>query len=169
MFPATALGLEAIASATPGRLQGVGAAAIALVCGTLPVSYQYGAVLQHNTARGGPTKYVFGMDAIGRARRESIVALREVLPPDAKVACSSLAAPQFSSRADAYDMNQGIWDAEYFVFPTDPKELIVNEKRDISERLRDGTHGVVKYHPPFALAKKGHSTELNRLVLERWK
>lgn len=169
MFPATALGIEAIASATPGRQQAVRAASIALVCGTLPVSYQYGAVLQHNTARGGPGKYVFGMDAIGRARRESIVALRDALPPDAKVACSALTAPQFSSRADAYDMNQGIWDAEYFVFPTDPRELIVNEKRDISERLRNGTHGVVRYHPPFALAKRGHSTEQNALVLDRWK
>lgn len=169
LLPATALGIEAIekSGADAGRRKA--AALVAMACAAIPVSYQYGGILQQNTARGGPIHYVFGMDAAAHARHASILALQEILPKDAKVACSGMTAPQFSSRADAYDMNQGFFDAEYLVFPVDQREFIVNEKRDISKRLMEGSFGVVKIEGPFALAKKGHPTTLNGELLARWK
>jgi len=169
LLPATALGIEAIEKSAVDAPRRRAAALVAMACAAIPVSYQYGAILQQHTARGGPIPYTFGMDANARARHQSILALQEVLPKDAKVACSGMTAPQFSSRADAYDMNQGFFDAEWLVFPTDPREFIVNEKRDISKRLSEGTFGVVKIEGPFALAKKGHPTTLNGELLTRWR
>ncbi|MBI5533545.1 MAG: DUF2079 domain-containing protein [Deltaproteobacteria bacterium] len=165
MYPALALGLEKLEAQQPSSRRPILPALAAMVCCTVAVSYQFGSLLQRNTAISGPGRYTFGMDEVGRQRQEAIADIQTVLPPDAKVACSALATPQFSSRADDYDMNQGLFDAEYLVFPTDPNAFIVNEKRDVEVRLESGAFGVVKVHPPFALAKQGHSTALNEETL----
>ncbi len=139
----------------------------AVACGTLATSFQFGAVLQQRTAFAGPRPFIFGMTEDGERRREAIAELDEHLPEDAKVACSNLLAPQFSSREDAYDMGQGFFDAEYLIFAIHAPELRDHEKRGIVARLAKGKFGVVKVSGPFALAKRGHSTASNRSLLER--
>ena len=166
LYPAAAIGLAWIQKQSQ-RPWATAPALVAIACASIPVSYQFGAVLQQNTAVAGPGKFIFGVDPVGQARHDAIADLATVLPPDAKVACSALTAPQFSSREDDYDMNQGLHDADYLVFPTDPSAFIVNEKNDIRTRLQSGAFGVVKIHPPFAIAKRGHSTALNAQMLRR--
>src|SRR4029079_7847289 len=59
------------------------AAVGALALGLLACSYRYGAILQHNTAYGGPIKYKFGINAEDRRRRRGIDAVMKHLPPNA--------------------------------------------------------------------------------------
>jgi hypothetical protein len=139
----------------------------AVACGTLAVSYQFGAILQQHTAYAGPRPFRFGLDEVGERRGEAIRELAELVPKDAKIACSNLIAPQFSSREDAYDMTQGFFDADYLVFAVHAPELRDDEKGGIRSRLAKGKFGVVAIRGPFALAKRGHSTKGNRAVLEQ--
>jgi len=164
MAPGAALALQRM---TRGDGRNRIAALVGLACGTLPVSYQFGAIFQQHTAFGGPIAFVFGIDDEGQRRHEAIADLATLMPADAKVACSAFATPQFSSRADAYDMNQGFFDAEYLVFPTQKEAFIANEKQEITARLSSAAFGVVKIHPPFALAKRGHPTLFNAELLDQ--
>lgn len=139
----------------------------AIACGTLATSFQFGAVLQQHTTFAGPRPFHFGMNEDGRKRRDAVRELAEHVPADAKIACSNLIAPQFSSREDAYDMTQGFFDAEYLIFAMHKPEIRDDEKGGVRSRLAKGKFGIVKTSGPFALAKRGHSTARNREVLER--
>ena len=138
---------------------------VAVICGTLAVSYQFGAVLQQNTAYAGPRPFAFGMDGEAERRNREIAKLFALVPKDAKIACSNLVAPQFSSREDAYDMTQGFFDAEYLVFDLD--RLRDDERGPVLERLQNGKFGVVSVNSRFALARAGHDTRLNARVVRR--
>ncbi len=165
MMPGIALGVAWVERRRPPGNHFRVVAMAALVAAALPVSYQFGAVLQHHTAMAGPRPFRFGIDDMSRRRHEAIRDIDAVLPRDAKVACSALVTPQFSSRADDYDMNQGFFDAEFLVFPTDRDAFIANEKAEITRRLRSGEFGVLKIHQPFAIAKRGYRTDLNGQLL----
>jgi uncharacterized membrane protein len=169
MLPAIALGIEYGRQRAREPRRATAAALVALVCAAVPVSYQFGGLMQHHTSYGGPIAYTFGMDEAGRQRYESMQQLMPLVPPDAKVAASAFATPQFSSREDDYDMNISLFDADYVVFPTELRELINHEKDDIRRILSNGSFGVVKIAPAFALAKRGHPTELNAQLLARLK
>jgi uncharacterized membrane protein len=142
-------------------------AVVALALGSIPCSYQFGAILQRNTAMGGPIKYLFGVDDEGKQRHDSIAEIARMLPRRAKVSCSGFVTPQLSSRPDAYSMTLGLYDAEYIAFPSEPSHFIVNEKDTVKTLLKDGTFGVVAVRPPFALARRGHPTDKNADLLAR--
>jgi hypothetical protein len=61
-------------------------------------------------------------------------------------------------------MRMGVFDAEYllFILPAGGEE-----GRNLSAALTTGGYGVVAVKEPYALAKKGQSTELNPTVLPR--
>lgn len=164
-YPGLVLALEPRLARKPPRA--LAPLLFAIACGTLAVSYQFGAILQQHTAYAGPRPFRFGLDEVGQRRAEAIRQLAERVPKDAKIACSNLIAPQFSSREDAYDMTQGFFDADYLVFAVHAPELRDDEKGGIRSRLAKGKFGIVASRGPFALAKRGHSTKGNRAVLER--
>jgi uncharacterized membrane protein len=164
-YPGLVLALEQRLTRRPPRR--IAPLLFAVACGTLAVSFQFGAVLQQHTAYAGPRPFHFGLDEEGERRRDAIRALAELVPPDAKIACSNLIAPQFSSREDAYDMTQGFFDADYLVFTVHAPELRDDEVGGIRSRLSKGKFGVVASRGPFALAKRGHATKENRAVLSR--
>lgn len=139
--------------------------AAAMVAGTLLLTYQYGPVLQKNTSRGGPVPYVFGWNEEGRARRHSIDELTKVIPPDGKVTASAFTVPQFSARPNAYSLSISIFDADYIVAPSGPKEHLPDEKRRIRDALSSGEFGVLKVVPPFFVAKRGADTKDNANLL----
>ena len=173
-FPGVALGLEWMGKRrTPWRpshppVQRRRAALAALICMALPVSYQYGAILQQTNSYGGPIKYTFGIDAEGRRRHQAAKRLVRLLPPRAKVSGSGFVTPFISNRPDVYNMTLGIWDAEYIFFPSEPGDFIVDEKATVTRLLQSGEFGVVAIEPPFALAQRGHSTERNAELVARW-
>ncbi len=139
--------------------------AIALT--TVACSFQYGAVLQHHTSFGGPIPYTFGVTREDRRRRHALDAVVRHLPPDAKVSCSAFTTPQVSSRADAYAMTLGVYDANYLLFPSERADFIGDERRKVTELLTTGKFGIVEVDAPFALAERGHSTTGNATFLKR--
>jgi uncharacterized membrane protein len=174
-FPGVALGLQwmqrrALATGEPG-LAAIKrrAALVAMVCMALPVSYQFGAILQQTNSYGGPIKFTFGVDAEGKRRHEAAERLVRHLPARAKVAGSGFTTPFVSNRPDAYNMTiSNETDAEYLVFPSEASDLIGNERETLTRVLGSGEYGVVAVESPFALAKRGHATERNAEVTGRW-
>ncbi|MFZ5892375.1 MAG: DUF2079 domain-containing protein [Myxococcota bacterium] len=136
-----------------------------MIVATFIASYQYGAVLQQNTSRGGPVPYKFGWDDEGRARRHSVDTLMKHVPPRAPIAASAFTIPQVSARPDAYSLTLGLWDAEYIIAPSGPREHITEERTLIKEQLSSGKFGVVEVVPPFFLAKRGADTSKNEALL----
>ncbi|HET9929926.1 MAG TPA: DUF2079 domain-containing protein [Polyangiaceae bacterium] len=139
--------------------------AASMLVATLIGTYQYGAILQQNTSRGGPIPYTFGWNDEGRARRHSIDELLKVIPPDAKVTASAFTVPQISARSDAYSLSISIYDADFILAPSGPKEHLPDEKNRIREVLKSGEFGVLKVVPPFFVAKRGAPTKDNESLL----
>jgi uncharacterized membrane protein len=141
----------------------------AMIGMAIPVSYQYGAIFQKTNSYGGPIKFTFGVDEEGRHRHEAAERIVKHLPPRAKVTGSGFTTPYVSNRPDAFNLTiSGDTDAEYMFFPSEARDFIVDEKQTVSRLLREGVFGVVAIEPPFALAKRGHSTERNQELLRRW-
>lgn len=161
MFVASVLALASLE-----RAPRIGATA-ALLFGLVTTSYQYGSVLQTHTSWGGPIRYKFGINAEDRRRRHGLDEVLTRLPKNAKVSCSGFVTPQVSSRADAYSMTLGVYDAEYLLFPSEKKDFIVDERTTVTKLLESGQFGVVIVSPPFALARRGYSTEGNAELLSR--
>jgi uncharacterized membrane protein len=130
---------------------------------TLVTSYQYGAILQQNTARGGFGKYKFVTTPQDVKRYNDLKALIAMVPPDAKITSSEFVVPHVSSRADAYTLRNGIYDAEYLLFE---EPLRDDEKGFVRDALK-GAFGVVAVRGPFVLAKRGHDTAENAPFLKK--
>jgi uncharacterized membrane protein len=175
LFPGVALGLEWLNRRTAAGPQRVGlaakpqAAALAgLLCLALPVSYQFGAVFQQHNSWGGPIKYVFGVDAQGKSRHQAAERLVRLLPARAKVSASGFTTPYVSNRPAAYNLTVGVSDAQYIFFPSEPGDFIVDERDTVTRLLQSGEFGVIAIEPPFVLAKRGHTKDLNPKLFARW-
>jgi uncharacterized membrane protein len=173
LFPGVALGLERLR--THGHLDSARfvpkpqrAALVALLCFALPVSYQFGAILQQNNSWGGPIKYVFGIDVQGRERHQAAVKLARLMPPRAKVSASGFTTPFISNRPDAYNMTLGIFDADYIFIPSEAGDFIGDERATVTRLLQNKEFGVVAIEPPFALAKRGYPNDLDASLMQRW-
>jgi uncharacterized membrane protein len=141
------------------------AALAALVCSTVIVSHQFGAVLQGNTARAGFDPFRFGTTEADRARRRELYVLIAMIPPRAKVAGSETVVPHVSSRPDAYTVRLGTYDAEYLLFSLAVRAEA--EGKPLREALGSGAFGVVAVGSEFVLARRGHGTARNADVLAR--
>jgi uncharacterized membrane protein len=171
-FPGVAIALDWMSQRAASRTLAVRARRTALatmVAMSLPISYQYGAIFQQTNSYGGPIKYVFGVNAEGQRRHDAAERLRRHLPPLAKVTASGFTTPYLSNRPDAYNMTiSATQDSDYIFFPSVAAEFIGDEKKIVTEVLRNKDYGVVAIEPPFALAKKGHATDLNERVMRAW-
>jgi uncharacterized membrane protein len=135
----------------------------AMTLAMLATSYQHGAILQKNTARGGFLKFKFERTPEDIARYENVHSLIGMIPPDAKVAGGEHVLPQLSNREDAYTIRSvGISDAEYILvtLPLRGKDL-----DRVRPMLQKGRFGVVARAGEFVLMKKGHPTDLNNEVI----
>jgi hypothetical protein len=155
LFPALVIVLEAMPTAS--SLSGMSryGAFAALVAATLACSYQFGALLQQHTSRGGPIPYKFGWDTEGLARRRSMDSILAVVPPDAKVAGSAFTVPQISARENGYSLSLALYDAEWIVAPTALAEYVGSELDRTRQALTSGGFGVVAVRGAFFAAKKG--------------
>ncbi|MGC4065223.1 MAG: DUF2079 domain-containing protein [Polyangiaceae bacterium] len=160
LFPGVVLALARLQRRWGGPRQ-VASPLLILTFSTALLSYQRGAVFQHNTSYGGPLYFTFGRDAQGEQRRAAVRALMRDLPAKAKVSASGFLVPQLSSRADAYSLPHTIDDAEYLAFPSVSADYIGNEQAMVERLLSTNQFGIVAVHPPFALAKRGASCGRN--------
>jgi uncharacterized membrane protein len=140
---------------------------------TLITTYQYGAILQRHTVRGGFAPYKFGWTAADAARYAGLRRLIDQVPPDAKIAASEYLVPHVSNRADAYTLRLGLYDAEYLLFQLDPryndgtqlpKSFWPREKHNLRAAL-GADFGVLAREGPYVLARRGHATSRNAATL----
>ncbi len=137
---------------------------VAISLAVLTTSYQLGALIQHNAARGGFGSYHFGTTREDQERRRTLYELLAMVPPKAKIVSSENIVPQVSNRAFAYTLRMGIADADYLLFSV---PVGGDERAKILEVLPDGTFGVVAERGQYILAKRGHPTDLNSGALSR--
>jgi len=138
---------------------------LALALAMAATSYQHGAILQHNTARGGFSAFNFNRTDNDIERYEQLISLCALIPPEAKVAGTERTLAHVSNRPDAYTIRTaGIQDAEFILFQSSIGGADLARIRPV---IDDGTFGVVDVAGSFVLAKRGHSTERNAEALKR--
>lgn len=169
MFLATVVVLTVIKEPTqPGDQHGetrVRSWLIALALAMAATSYQHGAILQHNTARGGFSAFKFERTERDIERYDDLMSLAALIPPEAKVGGTEKTLSHVSNRPDAYTIRYlGIQDAEYILFQS---SIGGSDLKHIHPVVSDGTFGVVEVAGDFVLAKRGHSTELNAETVKR--
>jgi len=138
-----------------------------LVAATLSMfvcSYEYGAVLQHNTSKAGFDVFEFGKTSRDKIRHRDLYALIAQVPPSASVMATEHIIPHVASRANAFTVRLGPYDADHALlgFP-----LRDDEKRPLEDLLRSGKFGVVDVRGDFALVRRGYSPALNAALLSR--
>jgi uncharacterized membrane protein len=137
-------------------------AAIALAL--LSNSYQHGALIQQNTARGGFGRYTFTRSAADVSNYQALYSLIRKVPPLAKIASTESIVPHVSSRPDSYTMRVGIFDAEYLLFPD---AVSRDEWVNFEAALTKGVYGIIDQAGPFYLAKRGAPAHRNPEVIKR--
>ena len=137
---------------------------VALASATLVCSYQFGAVFQQNTVRGGFGLYTFGASAQDRANRKALLPMLAEVPPRAKIASTETLVPQVSNRPDAYTLRFGVYDADYLMFQL---PISGDEQRNALPVLENGSFGVIDVREPFVLARRGAPTDRNAAILQR--
>jgi hypothetical protein len=137
----------------------------ALVFAMLATSYQHGAILQHNTARGGFTIFKFDRSQKEIDRYNALRSLIAMMPPEAKVASTERLLPHMSNRPNAYTVRSvGIRDAEYIIFP---RRIGGSDLKRIHPHIKKGTFGIIAQAKDMYLAQRGYSTEKNKEALKR--
>ena len=129
----------------------------------LVTSYQHGAILQQHTARAHFHPYRFGITDEDRKRHADLYALIAQVPPMAKIVSAEWVLPHVSSRPDSYSLRDGVFDSDYMILSLPPRD---DEIQTIRAGIGTGVFGVVEKRGQFVLAKRGHDTEKNRVVLD---
>jgi uncharacterized membrane protein len=137
---------------------------LTLVVSTLIGSYEFGAVFQRNTIRGGFGPYTFGTSPTDLEHRKAIHVILAEIPPRAKIVASEQLVPQVSNRADAYTLRVGTYDADYLLFSL---PIYGDEQRNAFPLLQGNSFGVVDVREPYVLARRGAPTLRNAAVLAR--
>ncbi len=136
---------------------------VAFIGAMLVTSYQYGAILQKQNARGGFGAYRFGLNEQDHLRHKQMKELATLIPRDAKVVASEMIVPHVSNRAECYTLRMGLYDADYLIFELPPSGD--HERNHLIYGLRTAGFGVVDVKGMFVLAKKGHPITRNAEVL----
>jgi uncharacterized membrane protein len=125
---------------------------VAITVGTIVTSYQYGVVLQRNTAWGGFSPFHVGVTDADRLRHADLYSLIKLIPQDAAVAASENIVAQISSRSNAYSLRIAYNDADYILvrLPSggDDRNTLINA-------LKSGHYGLAAQKGEFVLFRKG--------------
>jgi uncharacterized membrane protein len=135
---------------------------LAVVVGTLVCTYQFGAIFQQNTVRGGFGLYAFSTTPADLVRRKAVHDLIAQVPKNAKIVSAENLVPQVSNRPDAYTLRFGLWDADYLLFGLPVGGA---ERTNAYLALKDGTFGVVDVRDGFVLARRGQKPDKNPTIL----
>jgi len=168
VFPATAIALSALHGDGVGpedrRLNGT---LIAMCFAAVCISYQFGAVFQHDTARAGFDDYKFGTSQVDLERRAARDDLLAQIPRDARVAASERILPHLSNRRYAYALRTGVFDAQYIVLSFALPWTRDDDLNNALPQIQSKEFGVVDIKGPFALLERGHPTDRNEALLSR--
>ena len=116
-------------------------------------SYQFGAILQRNTAGGGfHDPYPFETTARDLARREAREELLALLPEEVPVAASEGLVPHLTDRRYVYTLRYGVHDARYVAIALESQ---APADETMLQRLNDsGEFAVAARNEHFALLRR---------------
>lgn len=153
LFGTSALTLHLMGRGEQGQLRV--AAAIGAVCVTmLSHSYDFGALLQHESFVGGFGRVEFAMSDTARKRYEDLRRVVSHIPPDASVAATEYMSPHVSTRLQSYVFRYDVGPVDY-IFISD-NEMTGDLRRILSEKFRKYGYGLAaKGEREFFLFKRG--------------
>jgi uncharacterized membrane protein len=131
------------------------AAAIGAVCVTMVShSYNFGALLQHESFVGGFGRVEFEMSDTARKRYEDLRRVVKHIPPDASVASTEYMSPHVSTRLQAYVFRYDFGPVDYILISDN--EVNGDVRRALTEKFRKYGYGLAaKGEREFYLFKRG--------------
>lgn len=128
----------------------------AVVCAMLltstALSYNFGAVFQHHTFRGGFRKVEFVRSEKDRQRFDDLQQVIAMIPPSARVAATETEVPHVSSRKYAYTIRLHHHDAEYLLINgAEVRSGFV--RKQVLRALQTNRYGFVAARGDFTLWK----------------
>ena len=152
LFGTAVLSLYLIGRGPRGKL-GVAAAIGSLSVVMLSHSYDFGALLQHESFVGGFGRVDFEMGEIARKRYEDMRRVVSRIPPDASVASTEYMNPHVSTRLQAYVFRYDVGPVDY-IFLSD-NEMSGDLRRALADKFRKYDYGLVaKGEKEFYLFKR---------------
>src|SRR6478735_3575472 len=152
LFGAAALSLYLIGRGPQGKLR-VAAAIGAMCVVMLSHSYDFGALLQHESFVGGFGRVDFEMGEIARKRYEDMRRVVSHIPPEASVASTEYMSPHVSTRLQAYVFRYEVGPVDY-IFVSD-NDMSGDLRRTLADKFRKYDYGLVaKGEKEFFLFKR---------------
>jgi uncharacterized membrane protein len=152
MFFAAAVAIGALALRPNGRVLKA-SALTALFVTTIVFSFHNGAVLQHNTFRGGFGPVSFAWSKGDAKRLSQLRELIAMIPPDASVAATEMEAPHLSNRENCYTVRFFTFDAEYLLANLDEVSWGTS-RTNMQAAINSKKYGFVTSRGRFALWSK---------------
>jgi uncharacterized membrane protein len=125
---------------------------VVITAGTLITSYQFGIILQHNTAWGGFSPFHIGVNDADRAKHDQLYSVIKQIPQAASLAAAETIVSQVSSRKNAYSLRIAYNDADYILarIPSGGED-----RNNLVNALQSGLYGFVTQNGEFVLFKRG--------------
>lgn len=159
VFLAAIITLGAWRARTDGRIR-IAAAMLAMLVTATAMSYQHGAIFQHNTFRGGFRQVKFEITAQDRKNHDDLYKLIAMIPKNASVAATETEAPHVSARDKCYTMRSGYEDADYLLFSLDEVRGW-HSRKHVEHALKSGKYGFIESAGNYALWGRGKPTDRN--------
>jgi uncharacterized membrane protein len=153
LFGTSVLSLGLLGQGPQGK-QRVAAAMGALCVAMLSHSYNFGAILQHESFTGGFGRVSFELDETARKRYASLMQVVSHIPQTASVAATEYMNPHVSTRREAYVFRYNVGPVDY-IFLSE-SEMTGDLRRTLSEKFSKEKYGLVaKADKEFFLFKRG--------------
>lgn len=136
------------------------AAAAAIFVVATALSYNHGAIFQHNTFRGGFVTVKFRHGEEDQKNIQDLYALIAMIPKGVSVAATEHEAPHVSNREDCFTLRFGHDDADYILVST-AEARSGNSHDNLDKALKTGQYGFAGSRGKFALWGKKLPTDRN--------
>jgi uncharacterized membrane protein len=168
LFLASVVALEAMRNGPVFGPERHRAAAVAMIAGSLVLSYNYGAFARREGSfKAGFSKIEFTFTEEEWDRYQELLEITSIIPKDASLAATEKCGPHLSSRLNMFTMRQGPQTADWIVASS--RELKLSKTRPtLREALESGKYGVVRRLDDFAVMKLGYSTAENQQLIDDW-
>lgn len=161
VFLSAVYALESMGGAKRAERVGRGRQTAWLLAATLALlltSLRYGSVFQVKTARGAFDPVHLRKSAEGEKNLADFESLERRVPKDAKVAASEWLVSHLAARRDAYNLRNGVLDAEYILFWLHPDKFRADERPVLLQALYSAPgFTLVAREGMFVLAKRAQA------------
>lgn len=157
VFASTVMCLFLIRQQEQGRVRSTAALA-ALVVALLSHSFNFGAVLQHESFTGGFGRVAFEMSDEAKERYEDMLSVARQIPREASVASTEYLNPHVSARKESYIFRYDVGPVDY-VFLSE-SDLASDVRSTLATKFGKEHYGLVAQgKKDFYLFKRGHESK----------